>query len=119
VTAVQAESAGLEGPSTLAGTVQVDVTGGPDGDASVHATFEGGHLTAVRVGPAPGPDATLTLTAPDAAGVAAGTVDPSVVFMRGRMKVTGEMGVVLDLLALASTDAARNCRDRVAARATD
>jgi len=35
------------------------------------------------------------------------------------MKVAGDMGLVLDLLALASTDAARACRDRVGAPSTD
>jgi len=119
VVAVQAETAGLEGPAGLAGTVQVDATGGPDGDVSVHATFDGGCLTVVGVGPTPGPDATLTLTAPDAADVLTGELDPSVAFMQGRMKVAGEMGVVLDLLSMASTDGARACRDRVAARAAD
>jgi len=119
VDAVLAEGAALLGPTTLDGTVQVDVTGGPDGDASVHATFAGGRLTGAGVGPVPLAHATLTLGEADAAAVLAGSLDPSVAFMQGRVKVTGDMGVVLDLLSAASTDAARACRDRVAGRMTD
>ena len=107
------------GTATLTGTVQVDVTGGPEGDAAVYATFDTGRLVAAGSGPTPGPDASLTLTAPDAAEVLVGALDPSVAFMQGRMKVAGDMGLVLDLLALASTDAARACRDRVGAPSTD
>jgi len=117
--AVQAATTGLIGPATLSGTVQVDVTGGPDGDVSVHAVLDGGQVTAIGAGAATDPDAVLTLTAADAGAVVAGTLDPSVAFMRGRLKVAGEMGVVLDLLALASTAAARECRDRVAAGQPD
>lgn len=119
VATVRAEAADLVGPATLAGTVEVHVTGGPDGDAQLHATFDAGRLTAIGVGPAPGADATLALTGEDAGAVLAGVLDPSVAFMQGRMKVTGDMGIVLDLLALASTDAARACRDRVAGRTAD
>ena len=117
--AVRDGLAGLTGASTLSGTVQVDVTGGTAGDVSVHAVLDGGQVTAIGAGAATDPDAVLTLTAADAGAVVAGTLDPSVAFMRGRLKVAGEMGVVLDLLALASTAAARECRDRVAAGQPD
>jgi hypothetical protein len=112
--AVRAELDGLDGPDTLTGSVQVDVTGGPDGDLSVHADFDRGHLSDAGAGPVVDPDATMSLTAPDARGVLAGDLDPSVAFMQGRMKVTGDMSLVLDLLALAATDDARARRERVA-----
>ncbi len=105
---------GLSGPGTLTGSVQVDVTGGPDGDLSMYADFDRGHLSGAGVGPADGPDVTLSLTASDARGVLAGSLDPNVAFMQGRMKVTGEMGLVLDLLALAATDDFRARREQVA-----
>ena len=65
-------------------------------------------------GGAPTVDLTLTLTDADARAVLSGTLDPSVAFMQGRMKVAGAMGPLLDLLALAGTDAARAWRERLA-----
>lgn len=114
--AVRAELLELAGPPSLEGTVRVDVTGGADGDRSAHARFGGGRLLDLGPGTGVAPDATVTLTSEDARAVLAGDLDPSVAFMQGRMKVAGDMGLVLDLLALAATDAARGCRERIAAR---
>lgn len=111
--AAGAALAGLSGPPTLSGTVQVDVTGGPDGGVTVRATFDGGRLTGVGVGPADTPEAALTLAVDDAGAIAAGDLSPSVAFMQGRMKVAGDMGLVLDLLALSATTAADEARARL------
>jgi hypothetical protein len=116
--AVRDELGGLTGPETLAGTVQVDVIGGPDGDVYVNARYAGGRLADARPGPADGPDATLTITTQDAVAVIDGALDPSVAFMRGRLKAVGDMGLVLDLLAWSATDAARAARGRLAGLAT-
>ena len=113
-----AELADLAGAPTLVGTLQVDVTGGAEGDVSVHALFDGGAIAAVGPGAVDAPDASLTLSAQDAQAVLDGDLDPSVAFMQGRMKVAGAMGLVLDVLALSATEAARSVRDRVAARIT-
>ncbi len=115
---VRAELVDLAGPPSLGGTVRFDVTGGPDGDRSAHATFGLGRITELGPGTGDRPDATVTLTAEDARAMLAGDLDPSVAFMQGRMKVAGDMGLVLDLLALAATDAARGCRERIATSAT-
>ncbi|MFI5053630.1 MAG: SCP2 sterol-binding domain-containing protein [Acidimicrobiia bacterium] len=84
------------GPSLA---VQLVVTGGPGGDAKVYLRFDDGVVTEASVGTAPAPDVTLTATAPDAAAMAAGELDPSVAFMQGRMKTAGDPGLLLDLLA--------------------
>jgi len=115
--AVREELSGLRGAPTLSGTVQVDVTGGPDGDVPVHAVLAAGRLVDAGPGPAADADAVLTLTAADARAVVAGHLDPSVAFMQGRMKVAGDMGVVLDLLALASSPPAAEAAARIAAGA--
>jgi hypothetical protein len=120
--AVRAGFDGLDGPDALTGSVRVDVTGGPDGDLSMYADFDRGHLTGAGAGSGAGtgtgvgsgPAATLSLTAADAWAVLAGDLDPSVAFMQGRMKVTGDMGLVLDLLALAATDDFRARRQQLA-----
>ncbi len=98
---------GLSGPPTLEGTVVVEVVGGPDGDAAGHLTFAGGRLVEVGPGPVAGADLTLTLSDTDAREVVTGDLDPSVAFMQGRMKVAGAMAPLLDLLALAGTEAGR------------
>ena len=81
-----------------------------------HAAFAGGAAGGERRRPGRGPDLTLTLTDADARAVVAGELDPSVAFMQGRMKVAGAMAPLLDLLALAGTDAARDRLGRLAAQ---
>jgi putative sterol carrier protein len=115
VAAVHGALSGLAGGPALSGTVQVDVTGGAGGDVTCRVRFEDGTLVEVAEGGADGADAVLTLTDADAHAVLAGDLDPSVAFMQGRMKVSGSMGVVLDLLALSATDDARGRLARAAA----
>ncbi|MGD0882433.1 MAG: SCP2 sterol-binding domain-containing protein [Acidimicrobiales bacterium] len=112
--AVRPELAGIEGPSSLSGTVQVDVTGGDGGDASCHLEFAGGRLVDAGPGGSNGADATLTVSEGDARDILVGRLDPSVAFMQGRMKVAGSMAPVIDLLSLSATDEARARRARVA-----
>ncbi len=81
------------------GTVQVVVTGAPDGDGKVHARVDDGVVAEAAVGTRAAPDVTFTVSYPDAAAIAAGDLDPSVAFMQGRMKTAGDPGLVLDLLA--------------------
>jgi len=119
VDAVAAELAELRGPGSLTGSVQVDVTGGPDGDVGVHAELAGGRLVALRPGPAASPDAVLTLADADARAVVNGDLEPAVAFMQGRMKVAGDMAVVLDLLVLSASEEARAGRARVAGLSAD
>jgi putative sterol carrier protein len=115
---VRDELVGLVGPTTLVGSVQVDVSGGPDGDRSLHVEFDTGRVTDAGSGPCDAPDTTLSLTHGDARAVLSGELEPSVAFMQGRMKVAGDMGVALDLLALSATEEARRVRSRMADLAT-
>ncbi len=115
VATMVAESGDLAGPSTLSGRIQVDVTGGDAGDAALSLEFAGGKLVGGAMGPGDAPDAVLTLTDVDAQAVLAGDLDSSVAFMQGRMKVAGDMAIVLDLLAMSATDDARASRSRIAA----
>jgi putative sterol carrier protein len=112
--AVAAEWSGACGPPTLGGSFVVEVTGGTEGDAAVHAVFDEGRLEGSGAGTMPSPDVTLTLTDADARAVVSGELDPSVAFIRPCMKVAGAMAPLLDLLALAGTDDARACRARMA-----
>ncbi|MGA2835372.1 MAG: SCP2 sterol-binding domain-containing protein [Acidimicrobiales bacterium] len=112
--AVRPELADVAGPPTLSATVQVEVTGGSDGDAICRVEFTDGRLVDAGPGPADGADVTLTVSEADARDILAGRLDPSVAFMQGRMKVNGSMGPVIDLLSLSATEGARDRRARVA-----
>ncbi len=81
------------------GRIQQHITGGPDGDVACYWVLEDGHPTSAATGTVDDPDVTLTLSWSDAAAVQAGTLDPSVAFMQGRMKVAGSMALVLELLS--------------------
>ena len=111
---VAAELAGLSGSPSIEGTIQVDVEGAPD-SLTFHLVFADGRPVDVGAGPVDGPDAVLTLPAEDARRVLSGDLDPSVAFMRGQMKVTGSMALVIEVLALAATPEAKEARKRLAA----
>jgi hypothetical protein len=90
---------------TAGGSCRVDVvvTGAPGGDVQWHVIVANG--SSADIGPGAGSDAdvTLTLTFPDAVAVQRGELDPSVAFMQGRMKTTGDPGKLLDVLAATAT----------------
>ena len=83
------------------GTVQIVVTGAPDGDGDGKWYFrlDDGVVAEAAAGTQAAPDLTLTVGFAEAAAMAAGELDPSVAFMRGRMKTAGDPGLVLDVLA--------------------
>ena len=74
--------------------------GAPAGDdVRGHLLVEQGRVTGGGAGEPDGtPVLTLTLPAPDLAELLAGT-EPSVLFMQGRLKVDGDLGTALALLA--------------------
>jgi hypothetical protein len=87
------------GPS---GTVQVVVTGAPDGDGKWHFRLDDGVVVEAEPGTRPAPDLTLTVGYPEGTAMAAGELDPTVAFMRGTIKTAGDPGLVLDVLAAAA-----------------
>ncbi len=85
------------------GTVQIVVTGAPAGDGKWHLALDNGVVAEAAAGTRPAPDLTLTVGYDEGAAMAAGDLDPSVAFMRGRMKTAGDPGLVLEVLAAASS----------------
>ena len=84
------------------GTVQVVVTGAPEGDGKWYLRLDDGVVAEAAAGSQAAPDLTLTVGYADGAAMAAGELDPSAAFMRGSMKTTGDPGLVLDVLASAA-----------------
>jgi putative sterol carrier protein len=63
-----------------------------------------------------GADVTLTLTPADAGALCDGSLKPSVAFMRGQMKMSGDPGVLLRVLPIADVpEHLQSLRDRLAA----
>lgn len=89
------------------GTVQVLVSGAPDGGAEFHVSFAGGRISAAGAGVDDTADAMLTVPYALARELLDGTVDANVAYMRGDLKVAGHTGRLVSLLALAQTDAFR------------
>ncbi len=86
------------------GRVQVVVSGGPNGDVKGSFTVEDGRVVGAAVGDAPDAELTMTLDYATAVEIQQGTLDPSVAFMQGRSKTTGDTGLLLQLLPVTRTD---------------
>ena len=104
----------LEGASAR---VQFVVTGAPGGpkETRYYWTIEDGRLGPCGAGTLDDADVTLTATYRDATGMAKGELDPGAAFMRGTLKVAGDMGRVLTLLSVLATDAYRDLYGRLGA----
>jgi putative sterol carrier protein len=83
----------------LSARIQQQITGGPEGDVSCYWVLEDGRPTSAAAGTVGPADLTVTMSWAEAAAIQAGSLDPSVAFMQGRMKVAGSMEVTLALLS--------------------
>jgi putative sterol carrier protein len=86
-------------------TIQQVITGG-DGDTHYWITIGDGAID-LGVGDVGGEDATITQSYDSAAALAKGELSPVTAFMTGKLKITGNMGLILGLQgALAQLPAA-------------
>jgi hypothetical protein len=85
--------AALEQMRSLNGLVRVVVKGGQGGDFAVGFKLGPGAIPAQ-------PSATLSLDAADAAAMERGELDPLAAFMAGRIRVEGDMGLVMQMQAI-------------------
>jgi putative sterol carrier protein len=99
----------------LSGTIQCELSGGPEGTVRCYAVLEGGRLQSGSTGKAAAADATLTASWDDGVALTNGKLDPNVAFMRGRLKVGGSMALVLALLAATSSEDYRDFAKRLGA----
>ena len=86
--------------------VEFVVAVGKKEQARSWAQVEGGSMIARGQGEAPEPvDVTFTATPPDAQALYDGSLDLSVGFMRGQVKMAGDFGKLLQFLPLTAGDA--------------
>lgn len=96
------------------GTVCLAFQVAPRKEVSVCWTYEGGKVSSGGLGPKPDAGLQLTLAAADAADVLSGRVEPSVAFMRGRLKASGDGGLLLAFLESTTAEGFSAWRDGVA-----
>src|SRR6266508_3376129 len=74
--------------------------GGPDGDIEYYWVLENGKLLESSLGTIADADFTMTSTYEDSVAIAKGDLDANAAFMQGKMKVTGNIGKLMQLLPL-------------------
>lgn len=84
--------------------VQHVVTGAPDGEVRYALSWSDGRLVDGVLGDDPAAEVTFLQTYADALQVARGEVGAEVAFMQGRAKVTGDMGTVMALMPVLTSD---------------
>ncbi len=95
--------------------MQYVVTGGPEGDIKYWWRLEDGKLLESGLGTLDDSDFTMTLSYEDSAKVQQGELDANAAFMQGRMKVTGNMGKLMQLMPLTNSPEYRALQDEIRA----
>lgn len=83
--------------STLNAPYQFNLTGEDGG--TFHAVFESGTMD-IGPGPAAAPGCTVTMSAGDFADLVAGKLNPTMAFMSGKLKISGDMGLAMKLQSI-------------------
>ena len=89
------------------------VTGGPDGDIKYYWVLENGKLEQSALGALDDPDFTMTLTYDDSVKIQKGELDANAAFMQGRMKVSGNMGKLMQLMPLTNSPEYKALQDQI------
>lgn len=105
---------GLSLDDDINAQIQFSVSGTPEGQVDFFWTFREGRLEACQPGLAPDPKVTITTTYGDSRAIQDGSLDPSVAFMQGRLKIGGDMSIVLRLLPMLSSPDYARARDELA-----
>lgn len=95
------------------GAVNLSVARAPRRESALHWRYEEGRVVDGGPGPVDGADLSLSLALADAEELFSGRVDPSVAFMRGRLKASGDGGLLLAFLSSTATPEFSSWRERV------
>jgi len=86
------------------GTVALTLAWPAGQEKVLHWRFEGGRPVAEGAGPVEEADVVLSAAGPDAESLLSGEVEPSVAYMRGRLKAAGDGALLLAFLESTSGD---------------
>jgi putative sterol carrier protein len=81
-------------------TMQYLVSGGPDGEIQYYWVLKDGKLLESQLGKIDDPELTLTLSYEDSVLVQQGELDANAAFMQGRLKATGNMSKLMQMMPL-------------------
>ena len=95
-----------------AANVGLTLVGGPDGDVTTTWRWSGKHLTS-EPGVADDVAVAIQVSWADAAAILEGSAEPAVLFMQGKLKSTGDNGVLLRLLKASSNERFGEWRTKV------
>ncbi len=91
---ISAKAAGkTEQLSKLNASYQFNLTG--EGGGTFHAVFLGS--VDIGEGPAANPGCTITMSTSDFKDLVAGKLNPTMAFMSGKIKISGDMGMAMKL----------------------
>lgn len=93
--------------------MQYVVTGGPEGDIKYYWVLENGKLIDTQLGELPDAEITMTLSYDDSVKVQKGELDANAAFMQGRMKVTGNMAKLMQLMPLTNSPEYKALQEKV------
>jgi hypothetical protein len=94
----------------LSGTVSVAVSIARGKEVAYHWSYRDGAPGEGGMGPVPDAHLVLTIGRDDARSIWTGEVEPSVAYMRGKLKASGDGALLLGLLESTATDAYRKWR---------
>lgn len=100
------------------GKIAIKIEGGPDGKTCHVISLEDGQVVGAELAPAKGTDIELIAPYELAADLFRGAVDPAAEYMRGRLKMSGDMILWLEVLPLISSADAVSARADVGAATT-
>jgi putative sterol carrier protein len=93
--------------------MQYVVTGGPEGDIKYYWVLENGKLQESNLGDLADAEVTMTQTYEDAMKIQKGELDANAAFMQGRMKVTGNMGKLMQLMPLTNSPEYKELQEEI------
>jgi putative sterol carrier protein len=94
----QDETASLPERSGCTARIQYEVSGPPDGTIVFHTHLQDGRIVRNALGADDDADFTMLVPRKEFEAVVRGELDPTVGYMQGRIKVTGNIGRMLSVL---------------------
>ncbi|MEW6474261.1 MAG: SCP2 sterol-binding domain-containing protein [Actinomycetota bacterium] len=95
--------------------VQYKITDGPAGDIDYYWIVDGGRIVDAKRGTIGDSDFAMTSSYDDQAKMQRGELDPTAAFMKGKLKVCGDVAKLLSLLPITSSPEWKSLQDEMAA----